>query len=57
MPITNLTDPYMASTPGLEPGPHWLEVSALTTLTTHTPPIQWRWIYNLPNYKIGRILW
>ena len=44
-PITDLIDPYMASTPEFEPGSHCqLEVSALTTLTTHTPPIKWRWI-------------
>ena len=28
-------DPYMASTPGFEPGPHWWEASALTT----APPL------------------
>ena len=27
----NKLNPYMASTPGFEPGPHWWEASALTT--------------------------
>ena len=26
--INSKFDPHVASTPGIEPGPHWLEVSA-----------------------------
>ena len=32
----NKLNPHMASRPGLEPGPHWLEASALTT----APPLR-----------------
>ena len=31
----NKLNPHMASTPGFEPGPHWLEASVLTT----APPL------------------
>ena len=31
----NKLNPHMASTPGVEPGPHWWEASVLTT----TPPL------------------
>ena len=31
----NKLNPHMASTPGVEPGPHWWEASALTT----APPL------------------
>ena len=40
----NKLNPHMASDPGIEPGPHWWEGSALTT----TPPL-------LPSYIIVQI--
>ena len=33
----NRLNPHMASTPGFEPGPHWWEVSALTTAPSLAP--------------------
>ena len=30
----NKLNPHMASTPGFEPGPHWWEMSALTTASS-----------------------
>ena len=36
----NKLNPHMASTPGVEPRPHWREVSALTT----TPPLLPKWV-------------
>ena len=31
---------HMVSTPGFEPGPHWWEMSALTTAPPLLPPLQ-----------------
>ena len=42
---TSKINPHMASTPGVEPGPHWWEASALTTAPSLAPPN----IYNVPN--------
>ena len=36
----NKLNPHMASTPGVEPRPHWREVSALTT----APPLLPNWV-------------
>ena len=36
----NKLNPHMASTPGFEPGPHWWEASALTTV----PPLLPSWL-------------
>ena len=33
----NKLNPHMVSTPGFEPGPHWLEVSTFTA----APPLPW----------------
>jgi len=35
--INNKLNPHMASMPGVEPGPHWWEASALTTATPLLP--------------------
>ena len=35
----NKLNPHMASTPGVEPRPHWREVSALTTAQGHPTAI------------------
>ena len=41
----NKLNPYMASTPGFETGPHWWEASALTT----SPPFSFeeKFTYNV----------
>ena len=36
----NKLNPHMASTPGVEPGPHWWEASALTTAPPLLPKIK-----------------
>ena len=35
----NKLNPHVASTPGLEPGPHWWEASVLTTTRPLLPPL------------------
>jgi len=44
----NKLNPLMASGPGIKPGPHWWETSALTTapslLPHKTPAPPWTWI-------------
>ena len=35
----NKLNPHMASTPGVEPGPHWWEASALNTAPPLLPKI------------------
>ena len=42
---TSKINPHMVSTPGVEPGPHWWEASALTTAPSLAPQN----IYNVPN--------
>ena len=35
----NKLNPHMASTPGVEPGPHWWEANALTTAPPLLPKV------------------
>ena len=44
----NKLNPHMASTSGFEPGPHWWEASALTTVTPFLP-LSYLLIVNGPN--------
>ena len=64
----NKLNPLMASTPGVEPGPHWWEATALTTappllpkLTTHDLLKQAIWPPSIKamcntNYLVKRVL-
>ena len=39
----NKLNPHMASRPGFEPGPHWLEASALATAPPLLPEVSCKW--------------
>ena len=43
----------MASTPGVEPGPHWWEASALTSAQPLLPKISFLWVYQAVECYLG----
>ena len=51
-PTTNSTHIIMTPRPGIEPGPHWWEASALTTAPSLLPSIIFKVIINQSHFNI-----
>ena len=49
----NKFNPHMGSPPGVEPGPHWWEASALTTAQPLLPKISFLWVYQAVECFLG----